>query len=44
MNARAFVFTGVEKPFEAREFPLPEVERIRARWREVADASWEGQV
>src|SRR5207247_4099785 len=25
--------------------PLPrdEVERIRARWREVADASWEGQ-
>src|SRR3989454_10190626 len=26
MNARAFVFTGVEKPFEAREFPLPEVE------------------
>ncbi len=26
--------------------PLPrdEVERIRARWREVADASWEGQV
>ena len=26
MNARAFVFTGVEKPFQAREFPLPEVE------------------
>jgi aryl-alcohol dehydrogenase-like predicted oxidoreductase len=24
--------------------PTPEFERIRARWREVADASWEGQV
>jgi hypothetical protein len=24
--------------------PKPEFERIRARWREVADASWEGQV
>ena len=21
MNARAFVFTGVQQPFEAREFP-----------------------
>ena len=26
MNGRAFVFTGVRQPFEAREFPLPEVE------------------
>jgi len=26
MNGRAFVFTGVQQPFEAREFPLPEVE------------------
>jgi aryl-alcohol dehydrogenase-like predicted oxidoreductase len=24
--------------------PTPEFERIRARWREVADASWEGQI
>jgi hypothetical protein len=24
--------------------PPAEFERIRARWREVADASWEGQV
>jgi len=26
MNGRAFVFTGVQQPFETREFPLPEVE------------------
>src|SRR5215510_9930962 len=26
MNGRAFVFTGARQPFEAREFPLPEVE------------------
>jgi D-arabinose 1-dehydrogenase-like Zn-dependent alcohol dehydrogenase len=26
MTGRAFVFTGVRQPFEAREFPLPEVE------------------
>jgi L-iditol 2-dehydrogenase len=26
MTGRAFVFTGVEQPFEAREFPLPDVE------------------
>ena len=26
MNGRAFVFTGVHQPFEAREFPLPDVE------------------
>ena len=25
-KARAFVLTGVEKPFDEREFPLPEVE------------------
>jgi threonine dehydrogenase-like Zn-dependent dehydrogenase len=26
MTGRAFLFTGVHKPFELREFPLPEVE------------------
>ena len=26
MNGRAFVLTGVQQPFEAREFPVPEVE------------------
>jgi D-arabinose 1-dehydrogenase-like Zn-dependent alcohol dehydrogenase len=26
MTGRAFVFTGVQRPFELREFPLPEVE------------------
>src|SRR5260370_6380200 len=26
VNGRAFVCAGVEKPFEAREFPLPDVE------------------
>jgi D-arabinose 1-dehydrogenase-like Zn-dependent alcohol dehydrogenase len=26
VNGRAFVFTGVQQPFEAREFPLPDVE------------------
>ncbi len=26
MTGRAFVFTGIRQPFEAREFPLPEVE------------------
>jgi len=29
---------------EAGALPPGEFERIRARWREVADASWEGQV
>src|SRR5216117_2089232 len=29
---------------EAGALPRREFERIRARWREVADASWEGQV
>src|SRR5207247_1584207 len=26
MKGRAFVFTGVQQPFEARDFPLPDVE------------------
>ena len=29
---------------QAGHLPRDEFERIRARWREVADASWEGQV
>src|SRR5437870_567638 len=29
---------------QAGPLPRDEVERIRARWREVADSSWEGQV
>ena len=29
---------------EAGSLPVDEFERIRARWREVADASWVGQV
>jgi aryl-alcohol dehydrogenase-like predicted oxidoreductase len=28
----------------AGALPKAELERIRARWREVADASWEGQI
>ena len=28
----------------AGALPAPEMERIRARWRQVGDASWEGQV
>ena len=28
----------------AGALPAEEFERIRARWRAVADASWEGQV
>ena len=44
---------GTAKPERWREnaallgagaLPLDEFERIRARWREVAEASWEGQV
>ena len=29
---------------ERGALPKTEFERIRARWREVADASWEGQI
>jgi len=31
-------------PLQAGPLPADEFERIRARWREVADASWVGQV
>jgi aryl-alcohol dehydrogenase-like predicted oxidoreductase len=29
---------------DAGALPAPALERIRARWRDVADASWEGQI